>query len=618
MVKQVLTRGAAAFAFALLLWAGSGSAAQAAPPANDNFASAQIVGPGLPVAAPGTNVEATAQAGEPAVAGNAAISTVWYRWTAPAGGTTVIDLCNDSFSGPAGSFRTVEVYTGATLGSLVSQAEGETSNCLVRFSAILGQDYKIQVDYRENPGTFIFRLRQLSPPVNDNFVNATEVGPGLPVSTSATTVDSTWQASEPASLGNSGSSRSVWFTWTAPANGQVRVSACDFQTVSGAGNRTVGIYTGATLASLVVVAAGDACQQSFLASAGTVYRIAFSGSIRGEGVFTLGIVAAPPPPNDNFASAQQVGPGLNLTAFANNEFASSEPGEPAHTGPGFPAARSVWFSWTPIESARVSVGACDREFGARVAVYTGNALNSLTNVGELPGYAPHCRVLLNATPGTTYFIAVGGGPQDNAFGDFVFKVSKERKPANDNFASAKSLIIKSSGRIAGTTRDATVEVSEDAHDPDQTSSDGGSVWYRWKAQRSRALVLSACSPVEPLAIAVYTGSGPGLTRVASSETGCGSDNGGRVKIAQVKGTVYRLAVAARDRDFPDSFVLAAKVNTKKFNFKRQLKRCGKAGSRTKRQRCVKAARRKKAVLKCQARLDAAKQTQCVKAARKKY
>jgi hypothetical protein len=620
MKKQRLMRGIAALALTAFLWAGSGNAAQAAPPANDDFASAQVIGPALPVAAPGTNVEATAQAGEPAVAGNPAISTVWFRWTAPSAGTRVIDLCEDNFSGPADAFRTVEAYTGATLGTLVSVGEGSTGDCLIRFNAILGQEYRFQVDYRNAPGTFIFRLRQLGPPVNDSFVNATEVGPGLPVSLSASNVDSTWQASEPANLGNSGSSRSVWFRWTAPANGQVRVSACDFTTVSGAANLTLGIYTGATLPSLsAVVAASGNCEQTFVASAGTIYRIAFSGSVRGEGNFTLNIRDAPPPPNDDFANAQDVGPGLNLFAFGNNEFASAEPGEPAHTGPGFPAARSVWFKWTPIRAERVAVRACNREFGARVAVYTGNALNSLTGVGEVPGYAPHCRVLLNAVIGTTYFIAVGGGPQDGAFGDFVLQVRRESRPANDNFASAKRLIIKAPGRINGTTVDATTEPGEDAHDPDGSSAASGSVWYRWTAQRSRPLTLFACSPSEPMAIAAYTGNATaGLTRVASSATGCKTGKGGRITIPQVRGTAYRVAVAALDRDFPRSFTLSSRVSTRKFILGKQIKRCRKIDGKTKRQRCIRKARKTKAMLKCQVRLDAAAQTRCVKAARKRF
>jgi hypothetical protein len=608
-------------ALAALCWAGSATAAQAAPPSNDNFASAQVIGPGLPVAVPGTNVEATAQGGEPAVAGNPAIATVWYRWTPPAAGATVIDLCNDDFSGPPDAFRTVEAYTGPTLGALTSVAEGSTGDCLVRFNAVLGQEYKFQVDYRDNPGTFTFRLRQLSPPANDNFANATAVGPALPVNLAANNIDSTWQASEPAILGNSNSlSRSVWFTWTAPANGQVRIGACDFETISGAGNRALGIYTGATLPGLAAVVPASAnCEQTFVASAGTVYRIAFSGNVRGEGTFTLRIRNAPPPENDNFASAQDIGPGLDTFAFGNNEFASVEAGEPDHTGPGFPAARSVWFKWTATRSSSVVVRACNKEFGARVAVYTGNALNSLTNAGVLPPFAPHCRVLLNAVAGGTYYIAVGGGPQDGAYGDFVLQVRKEDKPGNDDFASARKLIIKASGRIDGTTVDSGTELAEPAHDPDESSGSSGSVWYRWTAQRSRPVTLLACSPFERMAIAVYTGNATsGLTRVGSSDEGCRSGEGGRLKIAQVKGTTYRIAVAAIERDFPASFSLSSKVTARKFNLSKQLKRCRKVDRKSKRQRCIRKAREKSAVLKCQRKLDAVRQTQCVKAARKRF
>ena len=285
------------------------AAASAAPPANDNVVDAQVIGPALPVSVAASNLEATAEPGEPAIFSNAAISTVWFKWTAPASTTVVVDLCENGFTGADNPFQTFAVRQGAGFGNvLVAEQAGE---CSKRFNATVGVQYKIQVDYRDNQGNFTFRLRQLAPPSNDNFASALPIGPALPINLNSSNVDSGYQAGEPAALGGSSNSRSVWYSWTAPAAGQVRMDMCDFDLISGSGNRTLIAYTGATLGTLVAVSpVGESCEVNFTAVAGTTYRIAFSGTLIGEGNFVLRLKNAPPPANDNFANATPVGPGL--------------------------------------------------------------------------------------------------------------------------------------------------------------------------------------------------------------------------------------------------------------------------------------------------------------------
>jgi hypothetical protein len=57
----------------------------AAPPPNDDFASAQVIPPAIPVSLSGTLVEATAQAGEANYDTEfetlSPLATVWYTWT---------------------------------------------------------------------------------------------------------------------------------------------------------------------------------------------------------------------------------------------------------------------------------------------------------------------------------------------------------------------------------------------------------------------------------------------------------------------------------------------------------------------------------------------------------
>jgi hypothetical protein len=100
------------------LFAVAGSA-QAAAPSNDDFANA-ITLSGASGSESGTNVEATAQAGEPNNhqaeffdGGDLGNTSVWYEWTAPASGLVGFDTDD-----PGTNYDTVlGVYTGS-LGSL--------------------------------------------------------------------------------------------------------------------------------------------------------------------------------------------------------------------------------------------------------------------------------------------------------------------------------------------------------------------------------------------------------------------------------------------------------------------------------------------------------------------
>src|SRR5687768_432971 len=103
---------------ALVLAAAS---AFAAPPTNDNFANAQVVGPGLPISVPGTTTEATFQANEPDHLDSGdptGMQSVWYSWAPTTSGPVNVNVCDPDFPG-------VAVYTGATLDTLALVAGGD-------------------------------------------------------------------------------------------------------------------------------------------------------------------------------------------------------------------------------------------------------------------------------------------------------------------------------------------------------------------------------------------------------------------------------------------------------------------------------------------------------------
>jgi hypothetical protein len=122
---------------ALMLGAPS---AMAVPPANDNFASAQVVGPALPISVAGTTTEATFQApDEPdhLDAGTTGLQSVWYSWTPGSSGTFSVNTCDGDAPGTA-------VYQGASLSTL-TLVGGGLGDCIADFVATGSQTYHIAV-----------------------------------------------------------------------------------------------------------------------------------------------------------------------------------------------------------------------------------------------------------------------------------------------------------------------------------------------------------------------------------------------------------------------------------------------------------------------------------------
>lgn len=117
--------------------------AKVQPPANDNFADAEVLTGTLPIAVPGTNYDATHQYAQDEQ-GYFDSATVWYSWT-PTGqtaGLVQLEVCRPLHSPWHGI---VEVSTGDTLGSL--QTVGSAWGCdpLV-FTGEEGTTYFIRVN----------------------------------------------------------------------------------------------------------------------------------------------------------------------------------------------------------------------------------------------------------------------------------------------------------------------------------------------------------------------------------------------------------------------------------------------------------------------------------------
>ncbi|MEW6304832.1 MAG: hypothetical protein AB1705_15260, partial [Verrucomicrobiota bacterium] len=114
-----------------------------AQPANDNFASAQVIA-GIKSQVPAfATGGATKETNEPDHAANAGGASVWFNWTAPVSAVTVFDTFGSAYN------TLLAVYTGSTVNSLTEVAANDNSGgaqSRVTFYAVAGTTYRIAVD----------------------------------------------------------------------------------------------------------------------------------------------------------------------------------------------------------------------------------------------------------------------------------------------------------------------------------------------------------------------------------------------------------------------------------------------------------------------------------------
>jgi hypothetical protein len=526
------------------------------PPANDDFADAQPLGPEAHQEVSGSNKLAASEPGEPDHAGVAGGGSVWYSWTPDSSG--MVDVSATSFC--LGPFDTLlAVYTGDSVDGLTPVAandDGASPRCEgtdseLRFAAVAGTTYRIAVD-GAGGSEGSFSLLIAATPGNDAFDAPEVLQPGFSQSLAATNALATKQPGEPDHAGRPGG-HSVWFSWTPSESGPVSISSCpDERRI----DPLLGVYVGAALGSLTPVAANDdapGCGEAsgsevrFTATAGTTYRIAVDGDGGGEGEFFLDLKGRRS--NDDFADPVTIAttPGFD---FVENALAGREPGEPNHAGQ--PGGHSVWYLWTAPVSAQVVISTCDsfEGFDTLLGVYTGSGLGALTSVASNDD-GPDCEeggseVRFEAVAGTAYRIAVDGKGGETGRAGLDLRVAAE----NDDFADAApiSTPIFSDTVAFGSNLLAGAEPGEPAH---AGIGAGHSVWYLWTPDSSGPASISTCSSgkVDTL-LAVYTGSSlASLAPVASGDDGGGGGDGeecaatdSEARFEATAGTAYRIAV----------------------------------------------------------------------------
>lgn len=421
---------------------------------------------------------------------------------------------------------------------------------------------------RRSPSAFEPRLEALEArgvPSADLFANA-ELLTGASAAVIGSNVGFNGEAGEPDHAGNSAPLASAWYQWTAPADGILYLDTyfnffSDFDT-------TLALYTGAAVDTLTEVASNDEAfdipgiQVSYLqtsVSSGLTYHIAVDGAGSAEGTFGLHLQFAGLGA-DNFADAQVL-TGTTVNVLALNTGLTGEPGESDHVG-NSGTLNSAWFEWTAPIAGTVYLDTFGGDyFDTTLAVYTGAAVNALTEVASNDNAYPFptpSQLAFFATAGTTYHIAVDGA--GDATGIFGLNLLELATPANDDFADAIDLSTPgpvSVIAVTGTTKGSTSEPGEPDH-AGVSNGFGGpfkSVWYNWTAPSTGAVAITLNEPVYTYdtTIGVYTGSTlGGLTEVASNDDILlGVRRQSFVEFPAVAGTTYRIAVSGWSQDYGD-------------------------------------------------------------------
>jgi len=421
------------------------------PPSNDAFADR------LPFTeeATGTLEGASRETGEPGYQLDPYGSSVWWTWTAPVSGMYEFTV------GTYFDEKRVEVFTGNALETLVPVGEPSFATFRKYFRAAAGTVYAVRVTGPGTAGQYTLQTSFTPPPSNDQFADRIPLV-GTNISVDGTNRAATAELNEPTHDGEP-ANRSVWWTWTAPTNGMVRIGLPYYS------GHTIAVYTGDSLSLLVPVREGSGAIV-FSVVAGQTYQIAFDlpGLYSGWGYFTWSLTFEAPPVNDAFADRIALA-GEQLTTAGSALGASRESGEPTLPfSPGY----SVWWKWIAPGTGRYTFSVSGSVATAALALYTGSELTNLTLVGSnAPGFNA---VNVPVSAGTELAISIDPDLELAGYsGSFLLTIARTQTPANDHFVDRAFLDDASAeGNLEGSSR-------EPGEPGFQNDPGGTSIWWRY-------------------------------------------------------------------------------------------------------------------------------------------
>lgn len=383
-------------------------------PLNDDFDMATQVSVS-PFIVSGFNTNASAEPAEDPHDLEATGKSVWWKWIADEDGFTEITTEGSDFS------TVMVVYRGESLDTLQLVGKDRdlspgNNGAQVSFDANQGETYYIAVDGLEgDSGNVSISLGQSV--LNDDFANALQIG-GINIRTASDNIAATREAGEPEHVQSASGSKSVWWRWTAPLNGNVTLST----SASNSFDTLLAVYIGDSLEELQLVGWNDDDDRTgvwtsvltFYAREGTEYRIAVDGWNGGFGEISLTVAMAE---HDDLEDARNLTTdAISDVSFTNN--ATREIGEPSIAGSS--VGQSLWWKWVAARSGQAEISTFGSDFDTTLAVYQGESLSTfdLLSENDDSGGALSSRLAMDVVAGETYWISVDGNDfrDDRSYG----------------------------------------------------------------------------------------------------------------------------------------------------------------------------------------------------------
>jgi hypothetical protein len=455
-------------------------------PANDNFASAEVIA-SLPFndSVDGTN--ATKEPGEPSNCGNGPNGqSLWYSFT-PA--TSMVISADTAGSGFISPNLTIFQSTGPGFEGLAFVRNGCFGQSLT-FNAQAGTTYYIQAEWVSSGAvTLHLNLQAIPAPANDNFADAELIG-ALPFSATVDNTGATLEPNEP--QGCDFAFRSVWYAFTPSENMAVRL---DMEGSSIGGVTSIFVASGPGISDLTFLRCVYSPTNIQVEGGQTYYlRVDSFGQ---PGTIQVNLQQIFPPANDNFANAESIN-SLPFSATVDNTDATLEVGEPQGCNTSF---RSAWYSFTPSENMSVRM-----DMNSPVGAFADLFLASGPGISDLTSLA--CAFSGDPTNfqvegGQTYYLRVDSFGQGGAI---QINLEQIFPPANDNFVNAE-VIASLPFSVSVDNTDATLEANE----PQACNSSFRSVWYAFTPAENMAVRMDMAGSAVSAHAGLFLASGPSIS-----------------------------------------------------------------------------------------------------------
>ncbi len=534
------------------------------PPINDNCPGSTLTVNSTCVYTAGTTLGSTASA-VPSMTCSGFTQTpddeVWYQFTTNAVPGTNYEISVQglvNFDPVVAAYNNSSCLTPTLLGCVDATFNGGTEVLLLTGLPV-NTIHRIRVwDYftgTANQGNFNICVRRIPPPPpNDNCTGAIALANGVscaPIggyNTSAT-------PSTPASTCFGTANDDVWYSFVATATSQ-DITVVGNPTFNPVIELLTGVCTGLTTLTCADLSGAGGTEVIAAAglSVGATYFVRvydFNAGFPADSSFTIcvneGLVLAPPPANDNCASATAITSGPTCTLTPGTTIGATNitaiPGSLCSGFVGNPDD-DVWFSFAATATAQIIRVYPQSPLDAVVELRSGACNGTLLGCIDAAGSAATEGLFINGlTIGTTYRVRVyGRGAGSTTQGNFDICVKDTvgpPPPANDNCAGAISLT--SGATCSYVTGNVTGATQSTPGSPCGGTSDDD-VWYFFTASSSAHNVQVQPSAGFDAVVEVLSGACGTLTSVICQDF---AGNGGLETInltGLTVGTQYRIRI----------------------------------------------------------------------------